>query len=396
MAASHTEDQHFGEGERDAETAVHRQHHALTLGAKYGLADEMEDGSLRGKAQYGGPQDALEGGGGTAWRVDGPASLDELTHSATIGERIRKDSTREHNEKSVAANTGELMEDCRCGGAHEDALIDAQKPEGRKEANGRGARGEERFERSGEGRMEKQNSEQEHNGRALKQRRDASKDVLPDDVQEDALKREEGGGRKRSACEHSYGVREQVAEKVGQLSNQRQEQNAENAGAKQHQAEKDSERQHPRKKEIPAGYWLDREDEDIHKIREEEIPLKDRSCAHHDEGVHDIEVVICDLSPERAGHRVRRKGMVGREEKERHYHPWDGNGTTDLHHALGFVVVGAEQFVMKKAVKNVTDKDLELALLPASGEVFGLHGERENSMFGWGEDAGSLTHGEPP
>jgi hypothetical protein len=43
---------------------------------------------------------------------------------------------------------------------------------------------------------------------------------------------------------------------------------------------------------------------------------------------------------------------------------------------------------MKKAVKNVADKDLELALLTASGEVFGLHGERENGMFGWGEETG--------
>jgi hypothetical protein len=80
--------------------------------------------------------------------------------------------------------------------------------------------------------------------------------------------------------------------------------------------------------------------------------------------------------------------MVGREEKERHYHAWDGDGTTDLHHALGLVIVGAEQLVMKKAVKNVPDKDLELALLTASGEVFGLHGERQNGMFGRGEETG--------
>ena len=43
--------------------------------------------------------------------VDGSASLDELTHSATIGKRIGEDSTGEHDEKSVAAGAGELMED---------------------------------------------------------------------------------------------------------------------------------------------------------------------------------------------------------------------------------------------------------------------------------------------
>jgi len=54
VALSYTEDQHIGEGEGDAETSIHRQHDALTLGAKYGLADEMKDGSLRREAQNGG------------------------------------------------------------------------------------------------------------------------------------------------------------------------------------------------------------------------------------------------------------------------------------------------------------------------------------------------------
>ena len=88
--------------------------------------------------------------------------------------------------------------------------------------------------------------------------------------------------------------------------------------------------------------------------------------------------------------------MVGREEKQRHQHAWDGDGTTDLHHALRFVVVGGEQLVVKKAVKNVADKDLELALLAFSGEVFGLHRERKNRVFGWGEEARSLSHDAPP
>src|SRR3979490_1721453 len=103
---------------------------------------------------------------------------------------------------------------------------------------------------------------------------------------------------------------------------------------------------------MPVGYWLDREDEDIHEIREEEIPLKDRSCPHDDERVHDIEVVVSHLSPERARHRVRRKCMVSREEKQRHQHAWDGYGATDLHHPRGFVVIGGEQLVVKKTVED--------------------------------------------
>ena len=85
----------------------------------------MEDGSLRRKAQNSGLEDALERRGGTARRGDGSPSLDELTHSATIGNRIGEDSTCEHHQKSVAAGAGELMEDTRCRGAHKEALIDA-------------------------------------------------------------------------------------------------------------------------------------------------------------------------------------------------------------------------------------------------------------------------------
>ena len=88
--------------------------------------------------------------------------------------------------------------------------------------------------------------------------------------------------------------------------------------------------------------------------------------------------------------------MVGREEKERHQHARYGDGTTNLHHAPGFVVVGGKQLVVKKAVKDVAGQDFELALLTSGGEVFGLHRKGENRMFGWGEEAGSLTHGEPP
>jgi hypothetical protein len=69
---------------------------------------------------------------------------------------------------------------------------------------------------------------------------------------------------------------------------------------------------------MPVGNWLDRKDKDIHEIWEKEIPLVDRSRAHDDEGVHDIKVVVSCLSPEGAVQRVRRKGMVGRKEKESH------------------------------------------------------------------------------
>src|SRR5882757_6043881 len=144
----------------------------------------MEDGSLRGKAQNGRLQNALEWPGGTAWRVDGSASFDELMYSATVSKRISDYGAGEHEEKSVAADACELMEDSRCRGAEEETLIDAQKPEWREEANG-GCAGEKRFERPRDGRMKKQNGEQKHNRCALKQRRDASKDVLPENVEQD-------------------------------------------------------------------------------------------------------------------------------------------------------------------------------------------------------------------
>ncbi len=67
--------------------------------------------------------------------------------------------------------------------------------------------------------MEKQNGEQEHDGHALKQRRDTSKDVLADDVEQDALEREKSGGCKCSAREDGRGVREKMTKKVRQLSN---------------------------------------------------------------------------------------------------------------------------------------------------------------------------------
>src|SRR5437879_3747003 len=147
---------------------------------------------------------------------------------------------------------------------------------------------------------------------------------------------------------------------------------------------------------MPAGYRLDRKNKDVHEIREEEIPLKDRSGAHDDERVHDIKIVVSSLSPERPMHRVRRKCMISRKEKERHQHARDGDGATNLHYALRFVVLGGQQLVMKKAVKNVAYQDLELALLTPDGEVFSLYRERENGTFGRGKKAGSLTHGEPP
>src|SRR5260370_23473081 len=147
---------------------------------------------------------------------------------------------------------------------------------------------------------------------------------------------------------------------------------------------------------MPVGYGLNRKDKDIHKIGEEEIPLKDRSCAHDDEGVHDIEVVVSDLSPEWPRHWIRGKGMVGREEEERDQQARDGDGATDLHHALGFIVVGAEELVVKKAVEDVSYQNLELGLLTGGAGVVGLYGKRENGMSGGREEARSLTHDGPP
>jgi hypothetical protein len=148
--------------------------------------------------------------GCTAWLLDGSASLDELTHSATIGKRITKDSAGNHDEKSVAADAGKLLEDRGCGGAQEETLIEAQKPEWREEAYYWSAGGEKRFERPGDGRMEKENGQQQHDGSALKQRRDPPEYVLPNEIEQDALEREEGSGREHSASEDSSGVGNQM------------------------------------------------------------------------------------------------------------------------------------------------------------------------------------------
>ncbi len=67
--------------------------------------------------------------------------------------------------------------------------------------------------------------------------------------------------------------------------------------------------------------------------------------------------------------------MVGREEKQRHQHARHGDSATNLHHALGFVIVGGKQLVVKKAIEDVAYQDLELALLTSGGEPFGLHRE---------------------
>ena len=88
--------------------------------------------------------------------------------------------------------------------------------------------------------------------------------------------------------------------------------------------------------------------------------------------------------------------MVRREKKERHQHARDRDGTTNLHHALGFVVVAGQQLIMQESVKNVAYQDLKLSLLAPVALVFRLHSERENGMFGRSEEAASLTHGGPP
>jgi hypothetical protein len=123
---------------------------------------------------------------------------------------------------------------------------------------------------------------------------------------------------------------------------------------------------------MPVGYRLNRKDKDIDKIREEEVPLIDSGGAHHNEGVHDIEVVVSNLRPEGAMQRIWRKSMVGRKQEESHQQARDSDGATNLHHALGLVVVGGKQLVVKKAVKNVVYKNLELALLTFDSAVFGL------------------------
>jgi hypothetical protein len=244
--------------------------------------------------------------------------------------------------------------------------------------------------------MKQKNGEQDHDGRALKQRRHASKEMLSEEVEQDALEREEGGGREGSAGEDGESVRKQMDCGVGALRNQRQEDQAESACAEQYQAEKDGERKHSCEKEMPVRDRLNGENKDIHEVWEEKIPLVDRSRAHDDEGVHDIEVVVAGLGPEGAMHRVGRKGMVGGKEKERHQKTRDSDGAADQHDAPGLVVLGGEQLIVKEAVKEVAYKDLELTLLSLGRGGLGLYAERENRISGRREKAELSKHGEPP
>ena len=199
------------------------------------------------------------------------------------------------------------MEDGGCGGSGEEALIDAEKPEGWEVADGRALP----EVRSGlqaslrDGREEQQDGEQEHDGRALKQRGDAAKDVFADGVEEDALQGEECGGGEHSAREDCGEVGEIVAEEVGLLGDDGKKMMPRMLVPRSTRPRKIARASTRAKKRWRLGDGEDGEDEDVEEIGEEEVPLVDGCGSHDDEGVHDVEVVVAGLGPEGADARVR-------------------------------------------------------------------------------------------
>ncbi len=94
--------------------------------------------------------------------------------------------------------------------------------------------------------------------------------------------------------------------------------------------------------------------------------------------------------------RVGWKAMVCRKEKERYQQSRHRDGAAYLHDAFGLVVIGSQEFVVKKTMEEMAYKNLELPLVPSHGNGFRLNAKRQHRMFGRGEEAESFTHGGPP
>jgi hypothetical protein len=150
-----TAERHVGDGDREAEAAVHREHDALALVAKNRLANEVEDGSLSGQAKDAGMQEPRDGSGSPACLMDEASALNELTYPTAVRERIGEQGARDHQEDRRASDAGERVEDVRGGGSCEDTFVDAKKPEGRKVVDGRDVGGEQWLERVREHREDK-------------------------------------------------------------------------------------------------------------------------------------------------------------------------------------------------------------------------------------------------
>lgn len=88
--------------------------------------------------------------------------------------------------------------------------------------------------------------------------------------------------------------------------------------------------------------------------------------------------------------------MVCRKEKERYQQARHRNSAADLHDALGFVVIGSQELVVKKTMEEMAYKNLKLALLVPWCDRFGLNAKRQDWMFGRSERGESLKHGGPP
>jgi hypothetical protein len=65
--------------------------------------------------------------------------------------------------------------------------------------------------------------------------------------------------------------------------------------------------------------------------------------------------------------------VIHGKEKERDDHAGESDGVADDHDAFG-LVVGGEEFVVKEAIKKMTDKDFELGPHAFWSDIVGLDG----------------------
>jgi hypothetical protein len=168
MACRNMQNHHVGDCDRESQVAVHAQHYPLALRAKDGLANKVKDGSLGGVSQDHRVQYAPQGRGCVAWVVDSPGPFDELADTSSVGKRIGQQHDREHEQQSAASSAGKLAEDRQRGWPLQDALVDAQEPEGWKTAHGSAVGREQRDDGMTHRRIEQQHCQQQHHRAPLK------------------------------------------------------------------------------------------------------------------------------------------------------------------------------------------------------------------------------------
>jgi hypothetical protein len=87
-----------------------------------------------------------------------------------------------------------------------------------------------------------------------------------------------------------------------QIGDHWEEECAEDAGADQHRAKEDGEREYPCEEEASRGDGKHGEHKDVEQVGEQQVPLVNRR-SHDEEGVHHKEVVVANLRPK--GTRIR-------------------------------------------------------------------------------------------